>query len=336
MDRSYMSAIKSGKKNITLAVLGIILFIGIVIPKLTVQDAVSLTAEEKNCVHAGVRQQFDHPLQRIALWLGKSAVIYKQGDGIIKENALVVKSYTIFRIPLTDTRFFNRFTQHVICDWASERTDGVFSEVTEFTENIQNFVIKNIGQPIEGFSAPIYLQAFPGLLEADFDGVETLEGKYVYENGKLNFERRKSGRISSAEEMIIEKGHETLFNNIRGRLGNKLSVDEIVKGITAQGIGRVSGTILLGPICPVVKDPPDPKCADKPIFGTFIVQNAMGNVEFSRFGTLRDGSFSVPLPAGEYSITWEEPKGPGIQGRLVNVIAGETSEYAITFDTGIR
>jgi len=171
---------------------------------------------------------------------------------------------------------------------------------------------------------------------AGYDGVEIMGGIYAHENDKLNFERRKSGRRSSAGDVIVEKGHETLFNNIRGRLGNDLSVDEIVKKITAQGIGRVSGTILLGPICPVVKDPPDPKCADKPIFGTFIVQNAMGNVEFSRFGTLRDGSFSVPLPAGEYSITWEEPKGPGIQGRLVNVIAGETSEYAITFDTGIR
>jgi len=336
MDRSYMSAIKSDKKNITLAVLGIILFIGIVIPKLTVQDAVSLTAEEKNCVRANIRQQFDHPLQRIALWLGKSAVIYKQGDGIIKPNTLVVKSYTIFRIPLPDTRFFNRFTQQVICDWASERTDDVFSEVTEFTENIQSFVIKNIGQPIEGFSASVYLQAFPGLLEADFDGVETLEGAYAYENGKLNFVRRQSGHMSSAGDVIVEKGHETLFNNIRGRLGNDLSVDEIVKKITAQGIGRVSGTILLGPICPVVKDPPDPKCADKPIFGEFIVQNAMGSIEFARFGTAENGSFSISLPAGEYYITWAEPLGLGIQGRLVNVIAGETSEYTIAFDTGIR
>src|SRR3989338_10319634 len=58
MDRSYMSAIKSGKKNITLAILGIILFIGIVIPKLTVRDAVSLTAEEKSCVRTSIQQQF--------------------------------------------------------------------------------------------------------------------------------------------------------------------------------------------------------------------------------------------------------------------------------------
>lgn len=319
-----------------LAVSGIILFIGIAVPKLTVRDAVSLTAEEKSCVQTSMRQQFDYPLQRIALWLGKSAVIYKQGDGVIKENALIVKSYTIFRIPLPGTRFFNRFAQQVICDGASERTDGVFSEAAEFTETIQSFIIKNISQPIEGFSAYVYLQAFPVLLEADFDGVETLEGKYAYKNGKLNFVRRQSRHMSSAGDVIIEKGHKTLFNNIRGRLGNDFSVNEIIKEITAQGIGRVSGTIMLGPICPIVKNPPDPKCIDKPIFGEFIVQNAIGSIEFARFSTAENGSFSISLPAGEHYITWAEPLGPGIQGRLVNVIAGETSEHTIVFNAGMR
>lgn len=207
---------------------------------------------------------------------------------------------------------------------------------SEFTNRIQSFVVQNIGQPIEGFSATVYLNAFPGLLKVDFNNVKTLEGIYVYSNGKLNFVRKESNRISTADEMLVEKGHETLLNNIRNRLGNNLSLDEIVKGITAQGIGRVSGTILLGPICPVVKDTPDQKCADKPIFGEFIVQNAMGNVEFTRFGTQGDGSFSVSLPSGEYYITWAEPHGPGVQGRLVNVLAGNTSEYTITFDTGMR
>ena len=218
----------------------------------------------------------------------------------------------------------------------SRQTPEISQETSEFMKKIQTFVIENIGQPIEGFSAPVYLQAFPGLLEADFSGVETLDGEYAYENGNLTFVRRKSRRISSAEEMIVEKGHETLFGNIRGRLGNNFSADETINGITAQGIGHVSGTILLGPTCPVMRDPPDPKCADKPIFGEFIVQNAMGNIEFTRFSTDADGTFSVSLPVGEYSVTWAEPRGMGIQGHLVNVQVGETNEYTITFDTGVR
>ena len=327
---------KKSHKISILVVLGIILFIGIVIPKLTVRDIVSLTAKEKSCAQTGIRQQFDHPFQRIALWLGKSAVVSKQGDGIIKANTLVVKSYTIFRIPLPSTRFFNRFTQHVICDGASEKVGGIYSEAGEFTGVIQGFVIKNFGQPIEGFSAPIYLNAFPGLLKADFDRVKTGGGKYVYENGELIFKRTKAQPISTAEEAISKEGHQTLFENVRGRLGSDLLVDEIIKSITAQGLGKITGAILFGPTCPVLRDLPDSECTDKPIFGDFIVQNAMGTVEFTRFGTQQDGSFSVTLPAGEYYITWAEPKGPGIQGRLVNVVAGETIEVAIAFDTGIR
>lgn len=206
----------------------------------------------------------------------------------------------------------------------------------EFVSKIQSFVVKNVGQPIEGFSATVYLNAFPGLLGVDFNNVETLGGIYAYSNGKLNFVRKESNRISTADEMLVEKGYETLLNNIRNRLGNNLSLYEIIKGITAEGVGHVKGTILLGPTCHVVKDPPDPKCADKPIFGEFIIQNAMGNLEFTRFSTDANGNFLVPLPTGEYYITWAEPQGPGVQGHLVNVLAGETSEYTITFDSGMR
>ena len=210
-------------------------------------------------------------------------------------------------------------------------------EATDFTEKIKSYVVENIGQPIEGFSADIYLQAFPGLLEVDFNRVKTREGAYAYADGKLGFVRTRNDVSTSAEEAISKEGHQTLFENIRGRLGVHLSVDEIINGIAAQGSGKITGTILLGPTCPVLRDPPDPECADKPIFGDFIVQNAMGSVEFTRFSTQRDGSFSVTLPAGEYYITWVEPRGlPGQQGRLVNVIAGETTEVTIAFDTGIR
>lgn len=113
-------------KTIGYIVLALII-IGIAIPKLTVRDTVQLTDKEKSCVQTSIKQQLDHPLQRLALALGKSAVVEKQGDGIIKPNTMIVKSYTIFRIPLPVTRLFNQFTQHVICDWASEKvpTDNI-------------------------------------------------------------------------------------------------------------------------------------------------------------------------------------------------------------------
>ena len=230
-------------KTIGYIVLALII-IGIAIPKLTVWDTVQLTDEEKSCVQTSIKQQLDHPLQRLALALGKSTVVGKQGDGIIKPNTLIIKSYTIFRIPLPTTRTFNQLVQHSICDWGFEKTDSVFWDGVEFAEKLQAFVLKNIGQPIDGFSSTVYLSAFPGLLDIDFNNVETLGGRYEYSNGKLNFVRKESNRISTADEMLVEKGYETLFNNIRDRLGRGLSVEEIIKGITTGGIGYVKGTVL--------------------------------------------------------------------------------------------
>lgn len=102
---------------------------------------------------------------------------------------------------------------------------------TEFTAKIKNFVIENFGQPIEGFSAQIYLEALPGLMEADFDGVETLEGRYVYSGNKLIFIPTQTRYISSAGEAISKEGHEILFKNVRNRFGYNLSVDEIINRI---------------------------------------------------------------------------------------------------------
>jgi hypothetical protein len=219
-----------------------------------------------------------------------------------------------------------------------EYSDGVATEESaEFTQKIQSFVLKNIGQPIEGFSAPIYLQAFPGLMKADFDNVETAEGKYVYSDNELIFTITQTRHISSVGEMILNNGYKTLLSNLRARLGNDLNVEEIVNRIIAQGLGNVHGTILRGPICPVMKDPPEEECADQPVFGTFIVKDVAGINEITRFSTQRDGSFTITLPVGEYSIESEIPLGlPVIQAHRIEVYANEKSEYTITFDTGIR
>lgn len=120
-----MSVMKS--KIIVLLSFASFLLIGIAIPKLSLRDSVVLTDEEKNCVQINIQQQFDNPFQRIALALGKSVVTEKQ------KNTMVMKSYTFFRIPLPATRLFNRYTQQVVCDWASEKitrsNDALFLEI---------------------------------------------------------------------------------------------------------------------------------------------------------------------------------------------------------------
>jgi hypothetical protein len=94
---------------------------------------------------------------------------------------------------------------------------------TNFTESFQDELtrvgVERVGQPIEGFSAQIYLEAFPALTEEDFDGVQTLEGAYVYEDGALSLSRTEGQPVSSAEEMISDLGYQTLLSNLSSRLG---------------------------------------------------------------------------------------------------------------------
>ncbi|MEK7568247.1 MAG: hypothetical protein AAB498_01290 [Patescibacteria group bacterium] len=127
------------------------------------------------------------------------------------------------------------------------------TEASEFQENIQDFVIENFGQPIDsGFTAPMYLQEFSGLAESDFDGVKTSEGKYEYLGGTLVFIRAQT----KFEEAILEKGHKTLLKNLRSRLGNDLSVNEIVMRITNDAgtplvsVGDVLGAMKVVSVAP--------------------------------------------------------------------------------------
>lgn len=115
----------------------LILVIGIAIPKLTVHDSVALTDTEKRCVQAGVKQQLDNPFQRVALALGKSAVIEKN------QSSLTVKSYTVFRIPLPFTHLFNRFTTDVICDYATTEYNSNQLDIS-FTNKSLGFSIDQL------------------------------------------------------------------------------------------------------------------------------------------------------------------------------------------------
>ncbi len=93
-----------------------ILFIGIAIPKLTVHDLVSVDERMKRCVNYAISESYDNPIERIALFLGKSRVIsvneYQSDAG--------VESYTLFRIPLGVLRGQPDATLGVTCDFAAD------------------------------------------------------------------------------------------------------------------------------------------------------------------------------------------------------------------------
>ena len=101
----------------------------------------------------------------------------------------------------------------------------------------------------------------------------------------------------------------------------------------------ITGIVTAGPVCPVVTDPPDPACDDRPVAGAeIVVQNDSGD-EVARVLTGEDGSFSVSVAAGRYELVPQPVEGLMGTAAAVEVAVGEgvpAEPVEIIYDTGIR
>jgi len=111
--------------------------------------------------------------------------------------------------------------------------------------------------------------------------------------------------------------------------------------IPADGGPWIVGRAHAGPVCPVVQDPPDPACADRPVVGaTILVRDGDGR-EVARATTAADGSFLAAVPSGGGYVV-EAGSVDGLLGtpaaQPVIVPAGPTGWVVadLAYDTGIR
>ena len=101
----------------------------------------------------------------------------------------------------------------------------------------------------------------------------------------------------------------------------------------------VEGQITLGPTCPVMQNPPNPQCADRP-YETTIQIIKVGSPQGAPFMSVKtdsEGRYSVTLPPGEYAL---QPVGgntlPRCETKEVTVVASKMTEANLSCDTGIR
>lgn len=113
-------------------------------------------------------------------------------------------------------------------------------------------------------------------------------------------------------------------------------------GCLSYGGGDVGsgifGVAMMGPTCPVERDPPDPACADRPYQGDLRATRRDGGVA-GVFATDARGEFNVSLPAGEYVIRHAgEPGTPPTCSAVEPVIVseGRWTRVDVACDTGIR
>jgi hypothetical protein len=106
-----------------------------------------------------------------------------------------------------------------------------------------------------------------------------------------------------------------------------------------QGESGISGIVLLGPTCPVMRDPPDPQCADKPFATHLVITTPDGAGVIKEFSSDADGKFKVNIPAGDYVV--RSTADTNILPRCasngtVTVGARTYIDVTIYCDTGIR
>ncbi len=104
-------------------------------------------------------------------------------------------------------------------------------------------------------------------------------------------------------------------------------------------LSGITGIAMLGPMCPVQKNPPDPNCADRP-YKTSLVATTSDQLQIvKQFNSEADGKFSVDLAPGEYVITSANTAGifsHCSSNGLVKVDKNKYTDITVYCDTGIR
>jgi hypothetical protein len=105
------------------------------------------------------------------------------------------------------------------------------------------------------------------------------------------------------------------------------------------GGSGIAGRAMVGPTCPVQRDPPDPQCADRPYHGPLAVASASDGHVVATFETDAQGNFTVDLAPGDYTV--QDVDGAPMLPRCasdgtVKVMAGAYTRADVACDSGIR
>jgi len=106
-----------------------------------------------------------------------------------------------------------------------------------------------------------------------------------------------------------------------------------------EATGTLRGEVVAGPVCPVVTDPPDPDCADRPVPGAELVLE-VGGGDGGQVRVIADenGLFEIVLSPGRYTLIPQPMEGLLGTAAPVTLEIGEatTTELTVVYDTGIR
>ncbi|MCR4325239.1 MAG: Gmad2 immunoglobulin-like domain-containing protein [Patescibacteria group bacterium] len=155
---------------------------------------------------------------------------------------------------------------------------------------------------------PVVLTDWDGRIIAE--GIATADGEWMTTDfvpfaATLTFTVDKDV-YSNRGTLILQKDNPSGLS----QYDDALEIPVFFKEASPKGTGilpfksGVTGRVLLGPTCPVMRDPPDPDCDDRP-YQTTVQVVAVGNARSSPFATVetdKEGVYKVFLPPGEYVL----------------------------------
>lgn len=99
----------------------------------------------------------------------------------------------------------------------------------------------------------------------------------------------------------------------------------------------IRGSVMLGPTCPVMRDPPDPQCADRGYETQISIFRASNNNPVATTKSNAQGVFEITLAPGDYTVSAEGGRMlPRCSPVAVTVSANNYAQASIQCDTGIR
>lgn len=107
--------------------------------------------------------------------------------------------------------------------------------------------------------------------------------------------------------------------------------------------GTLKGKISIGPLCPVESDPPLPECLPtEETYKTWAIAvwSQNHNIKFKDIKPNLDGTYTIELPANDYTIDFEKKQNFAVGGSnlpvQVTIEPNVVLEIDIDIDTGIR
>lgn len=101
-----------------------------------------------------------------------------------------------------------------------------------FADELFRRGVDNAGRmPIEGFNPELYKMAFSGFIDGDFDNAEAIGGFWEFDGELKWIEDISRGVVTSADGTITRKGLVIVLDNLKKRLGIKISSRDDVNRI---------------------------------------------------------------------------------------------------------